>query len=131
GESQTELNGHIHLSHRLRFQRSQTLGKPLSIDGTDLVQEHDRIHLEPAFLCFDQNFGGIQWFSELRRQRGDDRDRTVPVGKIVLNDQSWPGFLDSDPTVGSKLTSYTSPRFGLLTFSLLAMICPPTKTTLL
>ena len=65
GEAKAELDRQVDLFHGLRLQSAQALGKPLSVNRPDLIEEHDRIHFEAALGGFDEDLGGIERLAEL------------------------------------------------------------------
>lgn len=115
-EPETEEQCPFHLFHRLRFKSPHASPQSLLVNRTDLIEEDDGIRLQTSFGCSDEYLDRIQRFLNLRGDRGDDRDRTIV-------------FLISAPSVGSKLTRYTSPRRGKATFRVAAMLLLPRRTT--
>ena len=82
-ETEANHRGLVDLLHRRGAKGAEAFDQPTSVDCPNLVQQDHRVHGQAAFRRFYQDARGTLALN-IRRDRGDDGHRTVPVADVVL-----------------------------------------------
>ncbi len=85
------------------MQRAEATAEAALVDGSDLVEQNDRVGLEATLRSFDQHLGGVDLAVEFRGDGGDDGERTVAVINVVLDDDRRSCLLEFSPAGGVEL----------------------------
>jgi len=84
------LQSFIHLTHRLVVQMRNLVGKPLLIDRPDLLEQNNRVAVEPVRFRIDFHMGRQLRFLNLRSDCRNDYGWAEPVSDVILNDEHRP-----------------------------------------
>jgi len=66
------------------------VGKPLLVDGADLLQQNDRVPIESVRFGIDFHMGRQLRFLDLRGDRRNDDSWAESVPDIILNNENRP-----------------------------------------
>lgn len=86
-QAQADLQGIIHLFHRFLVQVGDFVRQPLLVNGSDLLQQYDRVPVKAMRSRIDFDMRRQLGFLNLGRNRRYDDRRTETVADIVLDDQ--------------------------------------------
>ena len=76
----------------IEYVNPETLHETLLVYRANLIQEHDRIDSETAFMGSHEDLGWAELFLKLGGNCGNESDGAVPIGDVVLQNERWPSL---------------------------------------